>query len=114
MLNNPVLIWAAFSTPSSQPKKPTTARNIVDKLVERFGDSPYAVAETVIKEKCHIAGTKSHNKAMAKAVAEQLQEVVKSAEEAAKKDTRLYHFGHDFLAEVANDIITIEDAAAKS
>jgi len=86
----------------------------VDKLVERFGDSPYAVAETVIKEKCHIAGTKSHNKAMAKAVAEQLQEVVKSAEEAAKKDTRLYHFGHDFLAEVANDIITIEDAAAKS
>jgi len=88
VLNNPVLIWAAFSTPSSQPKKPTTARNIVDKLVERFGDSPYAVAETVIKEKCHIAGTKSHNKAMAKAVAEQLQEVVKSAEEAAKKDTQ--------------------------
>ncbi len=51
---------------------------------------------------------------MALAVAQQLREYLEAAEEAAKKDSKAYHAGHEFLLEVAKDIETSEKAATKS
>jgi len=73
------------------------------------------VAKDVIEKKCRLEGKKTHNAAMAKAVAEQLMEAVDAAERQSKekKNDNLYHFGHDFLAEVSKAILALEAKATE-
>jgi hypothetical protein len=113
VLNNPILVWNAFKP--APAKTATTAAKIAEGLIDAYGVNPKTIARDVIVKKCRVAKD-TDNKGMALAVAELLAEFVDAAAEASEseQDTKqkdsLYHFGHDFLKEVAETIKRPEES----
>ena len=110
-LNNPILVWNAFKP--APAKAATTAATIAEGLIDSYSDDPKTIARDVIVKKCRVTKDTDNN-GMALAVAELLTEFVDAAAKASeseqdtKKKDLLYHFGHDFLKEVAEIIKKME------